>query len=126
MTTTRPAHRALVVDDDAEMRRLLTLFLEKEGYAVETADDGREALERARSARPDLVLLDLRMPVLGGIEFLRVRRAERDLAAIPVLVLSSDPGGAYVAAALEADGFLAKPLDLKELRRQVGRLCPVS
>lgn len=94
-----PSPRILVVDDDASLRDLLVLSLAAEGYQVSAACDGRVALREVLHHWPDLILLDLEMPVLDGWEFLRVRSEHPRLATIPVVVLSatdSPPGASAV------------------------------
>jgi CheY-like chemotaxis protein len=81
--------QVLVVDDDAEMRRLLRRSLEKEGYRVAEAAQGKEALELVADHKPDLILLDLMMPVMDGIEFLTHLRAREDWRDIAVIVVTA-------------------------------------
>src|SRR3712207_5279569 len=103
----------LVVDDDPDIRALLTELLEGEGFHVTTAANGREALDRIGEHRPRLALLDLQMPVMNGWELLAHLRQAR--AAVPVIFMSA---GARVRAEAErhgADGYLAKPFDLEEV-----------
>jgi CheY-like chemotaxis protein len=82
------ARRVLVVDDDADLRRRLRGLLEKDGWAVDEAADGREALGRL-AARPSLILLDMLMPVMDGFEFLAGLREREDCRSIPVVVLTA-------------------------------------
>ena len=77
--------RVLVVDDEPEIRRVLRTGLTARGYTVETAADGREGLERLRQAAPDVILLDLMMPGMPGIEVLRTART---WSSVPIIVLS--------------------------------------
>ena len=112
----------LVVDDMPALRHLVADVLQDEGYAVEEAADGADALACARRAPPDAIGLDLMMPALDGGAFLRERRADPELAAVPVLVLSaSRDAGLQEASALGA-AFLAKPFSLGALVAVVGRL----
>jgi CheY-like chemotaxis protein len=105
----------LVVDDDAEGRATIQEALEDEGYEVWTADNGKEALQRLRSGRPDLVFLDLLMPVMDGWQFLEAVGAEE----IPVVVVSahiSDLKTLSAAAWVNRPvGFLRKPVLLPRL-----------
>jgi CheY-like chemotaxis protein len=86
--------RILVIDDDRLFRAPATTVLRQAGYEVECASSGEEALRLLESARPDLVLLDLMMPGMGGLEFLRRLRADTRWAAVPVIVLSAGSDGA--------------------------------
>jgi CheY-like chemotaxis protein len=112
-----PAHRQriLVVDDQATIRDTLGELLELEGYLVETAPDGLDALQRLRQWPADAVLLDLMMPVLDGWGFLCARRADPALADLPVIVMSARPDAPQSAAELGVQACLTKPFDLDEL-----------
>jgi CheY-like chemotaxis protein len=85
----RPGRPILVVDDEAEQRRLLRRILEHEGYAVVEADNGHAALDRLREGTPAVILLDLMMPVMDGFEFLVERDREQAWRGIPVIVLTA-------------------------------------
>ena len=111
----------LVVDDSVAIRRILGRALEGSGYRVEEAANGREALELCHADAPDLVLLDVDMPVLDGLSTLRAMKDDARLRAIPVLFLTARTGGDDVAAglALGAQDYLRKPCDPVELRARV-------
>lgn len=110
----------LVVEDDRDVRSTLNDFLQEEGYEVETATNGKEALERLEKRKPGLVLLDLMMPVMSGWEFLEKRNHDHELSKVPVLVLSAVPGKPYVPGALAC---LKKPIDLQRLMDFVELYC---
>lgn len=101
--------RVLVVDDEEPVRRLLRRVLEAEGYAVETATGGKEAVQAMQRQLPDLLLLDLMMPEMDGVEVLQVVR--KSYGALPVIVLTGFPDSALMEKALEFSPFtvLAKP-----------------
>jgi CheY-like chemotaxis protein len=107
--------RVLVVDDEPDVLLMLRMSLEDEGYDVVLAPDGQAGLERLAEHRPDLVLLDLMMPVLDGWAVLE--RKKRDGDDTPVLVLSakSDPADIDRALALGAVDYVGKPFDLDRL-----------
>jgi two-component system, OmpR family, phosphate regulon response regulator PhoB len=117
--------RVLVVDDDDRVRTVVTWQLEADGYAVTGASDGAGALERIGAQRPDLVVLDLSMPGLGGLDVLRRVRAEearsRASHALPVIVLSGRSGETdrIVGLDLGADDYLVKPFSPGELAARV-------
>jgi CheY-like chemotaxis protein len=106
----------LVVDDESIIRNFLADGLTDAGYHVITAHDGAEALDSVYRYQPDAVLLDLLMPVVDGWAFLRERRVQPALAAVPVVVFSAaGKEGLHDAAALRANAVLPKPLDLDVL-----------
>jgi CheY-like chemotaxis protein len=108
--------RVLIVDDEPIIRRFLADGLSGAGFEVSTARNGAEALVRAREQHSDIVLLDLLMPVMDGITFLRQRQALPPLAKVPVVVLSAAGIDALrIAARLRATAVLAKPIDLAVL-----------
>lgn len=117
----RMRHTILVGDDEAVLRALVRATLSSAGYDVLEAADGDEALELARSARPDLIVLDLMMPRRSGLEVLRELRADPELAATPVVMLTARTRAADREAAAEAgaDRFLAKPFSPRKLARIV-------
>lgn len=103
----------LVVEDDASLRSVIRLVLESRGYAVNLAVNGSDALDQMEASRPDLVLADVRMPVVDGRELLRRMRASSALRAIPVGLLSGDVDGARGQVA--ADFVVIKPFEPAEL-----------
>ena len=118
-----PRH-VLIVEDDAAIRGLLEGVLQSEGYAVSLANSGIDGLAQMRVRQPDLVLLDLMLPDMDGWTMLRVRERERDLAQIPVLVISAaGPTGLADAQELGAPVYVAKPFDVEHLLKEVDRLC---
>jgi DNA-binding response OmpR family regulator len=111
----------LVVEDDAPLRRMISIFLRAAGYRVCAAEDGSSGLALARDERPDLVLLDLMLPERDGWEVLRRIKGDARTAAIPVLVLTAsvDPPLTEQALRLGATRFLAKPIDSRMLVEHV-------
>jgi CheY-like chemotaxis protein len=117
--------RVLVVDDDRVIQQLLEVNLELEGYeVVATAADGKEALEKIAELKPDLVILDIMMPKMDGLEVCRRLRADPELAKIPVILLSARAQDMDIREGLEigASAYLTKPFDPVELLEVVGRL----
>ena len=116
MTTTTP--RVLIIEDDPNVAEVVTRYLEREGYVVEAADDGLEGLQRALSDPPDLVVLDLMLPALSGLEVCRQLRAK---APIPVIMLTARGEEVDRIAGLElgADDYVAKPFSPRELTARV-------
>lgn len=114
--------RVLVVDDDALIRDTLATALGDEGYSVRVASDGRAALDTLDGWRPDVIVLDLMMPVMDGSAFRAAQRTSRDVAHIPVIVLSAAHEVHARAAGLDAAAVFPKPFDLTELLNVVERL----
>ncbi|MFA5883300.1 MAG: response regulator transcription factor [Acidimicrobiia bacterium] len=106
--------RILVADDEAGIREVVGRYLEAEGYDVAFAHDGAEALSLARAHEPDLVVLDVMMPGLDGIEVLRQLRAESDVYVI-MLTARADEVDKIVGLSVGADDYLAKPFSPREL-----------
>jgi two-component system response regulator RegX3 len=104
----------LVVEDEEALVDTIRYALEREGFSVSVATDGRRAIERLRSDRPALVLLDLMLPGLSGLDVCRTIRAESD---VPIVIVTAKDGEADKVAGLElgADDYLTKPFSLREL-----------
>jgi len=115
----------LVVDDDAATRDLLARFLEREGFAVTVAEDGRRGLDLARSLHPRAVLLDVTMPQMDGWAVLRAIRADPEIGATPIVMVTV-LDEQNLAFSLGATDYLQKPLDWGSLRQIVERFRPAS
>jgi two-component system chemotaxis response regulator CheY len=112
--------RVLVVDDDESIGEFVSMALADEGYDVVTALDGAAALEVVELRRPDVILLDMRMPIMDGWEFARRYRQTAGPHA-PIIVVTAARDADDRAAQIEADGVLAKPFDLDDLLDVVDR-----
>ena len=108
----------LVADDEEHIREFATMYLEKEGFQVLTAEDGQAALNVVRAKSPDLVVLDLMMPEIDGLEVCRIVRAESD---VPILMLTArtEEVDRIVGLELGADDYLGKPFNPRELTARV-------
>ncbi len=108
----------LVVEDEPALQETLAYNLKKEGYTVETAGDGRAALESARKLRPDLLVLDIMLPELDGFEVARILRREM---TTPILMLTArdDEIDRVVGLEVGADDYLTKPFSMRELMARV-------
>ncbi len=108
----------LVVDDEKRLRDMLQAYLTQEGFRVVTAADGQQALFVARREKPDLIILDLLMPKMGGYEFLRVHSKERDT---PVIILTAklEENDKVLGLELGADDYVSKPFSMRELAARV-------
>src|SRR5262249_11899283 len=113
----------LIVDDDAGIRQLVTLFLEHKGYQAVGVANGLEALEHLRDSQTELILLDLMMPVMNGAEFRDAQLHDSQLAAIPVVVMSAAENIDAHAPSLAADSYRPKPIDFGALIGLVERHC---
>jgi CheY-like chemotaxis protein len=116
------AARVLVVDDDASIREFLRELLISNGYEVDEASNGAEALECIQSRRPDAVLMDLMMPVVSGAEATSRIKQNPLTATIPVVAMSAGRNLQSMANGVPADGFVSKPFDLARLLAEIERL----
>src|ERR1022692_3433605 len=118
--------RILIVDDDPGQRSLLNSFLQSQGFETVTADSGERALETLRTSHFDMMISDVRMPGLSGLDTLR--RAREEHATLPVLLVTAyaDIRDAVVAMRDGAVNYLAKPIDLDELLSSVQHATGVS
>ena len=112
-------HKILVVDDELEIVRVVRSYLERAGYQVVTATNGREALFVARHERPALVVLDLQMPEMDGLEFTRRLRAEQPDVAIIMLTARVEEMDRVLGLELGADDYVTKPFSPRELVARV-------
>lgn len=110
--------KILVVDDEPKVCDLIKAYLEKDGYEVILAGDGKSAVEKARSHKPDLIVLDLNLPVMDGVEVFRTVRAISD---IPVIMVTArdDEVDKIVGLQLGADDYVTKPFSPRELAARV-------
>jgi DNA-binding response OmpR family regulator len=111
--------RVLVVDDEPMVRDTLGQVLVDEGYIVDTAVDGEDALERVQEARPDAILLDLMMPGMNGRQFLQALRNEPAYAQVPVLIMTAVHGLEVNLATIGASEVVEKPFNVDDLLNKV-------
>ncbi len=116
------AAEILIVDDERPLRELLASLFEDAGYRVRSAIHGRDALDQIEAARPDLIVMDLMMPVMGGLELYRRLKHRAETRAIPIIVMSA--GLAPPDELGDPDAFIAKPFDLITVEAAVGRILP--
>lgn len=123
METAKSAKRKiLLIDDDPSLLVTVGQFLRFEGYDVTTAESGEQALEHLQTLHPNLVILDMSMPGMGGIGFLQTIMGPKGRPLYPVLVLTARAQMAEFFANTEVDGFIAKPADPEALLAEVGRI----
>lgn len=115
--------KILVADDDPSIQELIQLSLEAHGYRVIVASTGREAILKALSERPDLIILDILMPELDGYEIMRLLKSNEETKNIPIIVLTAYPSdvGALVSWMEGVEGYLAKPFDPDDLLMLINR-----
>jgi DNA-binding response OmpR family regulator len=111
----------LIVEDEASLQETLAYNLSKQGYKIETASDGQSALQIARNLKPDLILLDIMLPILDGFEVCRILRQETN---VPILMLTAKDEEIERVIGLEmgADDYLTKPFSMRELQARVKAL----
>ena len=110
-------NRILLVDDEPDFVQSLKVILEKKGYAVITASDGREGLEKARHERPDLIILDVMLPKMNGYEVCQLLKFDEKFWEIPVVMLTARAQDQDKVTGKEtgADGYITKPFDPEQL-----------
>jgi phosphate regulon transcriptional regulator PhoB len=115
------AREVLVVEDEPDIRRLVVLHLEREGFRCRTATTGSDALREVKAAAPDLVVLDLMLPEVDGLEVCRRLRRDASTAGIPIIMLTakSDEVDRVVGLEIGADDYVGKPFSPKELVARV-------
>ena len=118
------SERILVADDDPLTARFLNSLLSEKGYEVAVADDGEQALELVSTHHPDLILSDMVMPYLDGMDLLRALRGDVRHARIPIILLSLKDREEDIVAGLEggADDYVVKPFNARELLARVRKL----
>ena len=121
---TGPPRKVLVVDDVAENRTLLIDMLGTIGFEMAACENGREAVEKAQSLRPDLILMDLMMPEMDGLEATRLLRGLPGFQEVPIIALSATASGVNEQDSLASgvDAFLPKPIDFDKLLARIATL----
>jgi DNA-binding response OmpR family regulator len=118
--------RVLLVEDEADIRELIRYSLAQAGLEVEEASDGAEALEKLRAFAPDLIVLDLMLPGMPGLEICRRLRSRADTARLPIMVVSarSNPSEKALGLAMGADDYVTKPFSPRDLLMRAIALLP--
>lgn len=118
----------LIVDDNVEFRNMVSDYFTDLGFTVEIADNGREGLVKARAIRPDIILLDVMMPDIGGIEVIRQLQAEEETRSIPVLVITGTFFDKSMSELFRQEPncreFMSKTVELSYLQKKVESLLP--
>ena len=116
------AHKILLIDDDKGIVEVIRKVLEEVKYEIVTAYDGKEGLEKVKSDKPDLIVLDIRMPSMNGYEFMRALRAHNlneNEPMIPVIMLTAKEEMEEIFKLEGAKGYLVKPVDPSNLVRKI-------
>jgi len=113
--------RVLLADDEEDIKIVLSTFLQSHGYEIATAFDGLDTLEKVQSEKPDLILLDIMMPVLDGYEVCKRLKADKRTANIPILMLSAAAHADSIARALSAGAkdYIVKPFEPEKLLEKI-------
>jgi len=113
--------RIVLADDEEDIKTVITMFLQSEGYEVITAFDGLDALEKIQTEKPDLILLDIMMPVLDGYEVCKRLKANKQTAHIPILMLSAAAHTESINRAMNAGAkdYIVKPFEPEGLLEKI-------
>jgi CheY-like chemotaxis protein len=116
----------LVVDDEPDIIKVLQLRLENKGYKVISASDGKEGLKIAKEHVPDLIIMDLMMPVMDGNKACAFMKADKRLRSKPIIILtaSAEDSDRFISRQMGADAFCNKPLNMEGLLKQIEQLLP--
>ena len=116
--------RILLADDEEDIKTIVTMFLQAQGYEVITAFDGLDTLEKIQSDRPDLLLLDIMMPVLDGFEVCKRLRANPETAELPILMLSAAAHSESITRGMKAgaNDYIVKPFEPEMLLEKIRRI----
>lgn len=112
----------LVIDDEIDIQQLVKMALRSRGYHVETASNGQEGLVKLESFKPDLIILDMNMPKMGGLNFYQKICDSQDRPKYPVLVLTARTNLESLLTQMNIDGFQAKPFEIDELLEKVSEI----
>lgn len=120
--------KILIAEDEPTTRLIFSTLLQDEGYEVVSAENGAECVELAKSSKPDVILLDLQMPVMDGYEAMRILKSNVETRDIPIIILSanSDPHSVKTVFELGATEFLPKPVNIEELLIRVGTVLKIK
>lgn len=117
-----PPKKILIVDDEPDFSRVISMWLQNEGYDVDLAANGEEGLEKARSLSPDLIILDVGMPGKDGYTMLREMRSETVLKNTPVIITTGRSGMTELFAAEGVKDYLIKPFENEDLLQRIKKL----
>lgn len=113
--------KLLICDDDIDIVEMLEIVLDDCGFEIITETDSKKVLELINNSRPQLVLMDLWMPVISGDQILRRMREDENLSLIPVVIMSAAQDGKQIAIEAGANGYIPKPFDIDKLLERVNQ-----
>ncbi|UCD15825.1 MAG: response regulator [Candidatus Omnitrophota bacterium] len=116
--------KVLIVDNDDMLREILHFTLTRRGFIIEEAKNGKEALEKVNKSKPDLIILDIKMPIMNGFETYRHLRKNPDTKDIPIIFVSSNSTAGNIIRNIQEDlvEFIKKPYAINDLLEQIKRL----
>ncbi|MCK4307474.1 response regulator transcription factor [candidate division WOR-3 bacterium] len=116
--------KILLVDDDEDFAETLNFYLTQKGYLVNTANSSKEAFNKLKSEIPDVILLDIMLPDINGIEMCKELKADSDLSSIPVIMVTAKRKRKYIEDSMKtgADGYIPKPFNLPRLIERIEEL----
>jgi len=114
--------KIMICDDDAGILEVLEMMLEMEGFSVSTESNSTNLLKEIAHVKPDLLLMDLWMPVLSGDQLLRTIRTTTEFEKLPVIIFSASVDGSEIAKDAGSDGFIAKPFDMDNVSNTIRQL----
>ena len=114
--------RILLIDDEINLQQLVKVVLSAKGYNVTTADNGKDGLEKLEAADPDLIILDMNMPVMGGVEFYQRICDAWSQPKYPILILTARANMEDFFKGMDVDGFMAKPFEIDDLLAEIQRI----
>jgi len=114
--------KILLIDDEINLQQLVKVVLTSKGYSVTTANNGQDGLEKLEAANPDLIILDMNMPVMGGVEFYQRICDAWSQPKYPILILTARANMEEFFKGMDVDGFMAKPFEIDDLLAEVQRI----
>lgn len=114
--------KILLIDDEVNLQQLVKIVLGSKGYLVETADNGQDGLDKLEEANPDLIILDMNMPVMGGLEFYQKICDAWSRPKYPILILTARANMEEFFKGMDVDGFMTKPFEIDDLLAEVQRI----
>lgn len=120
--------KILIIDDEPDLCQVLAIRFREKGFEVIIANDGLEGLNKAKDERPDIVILDLKLPKLPGEEVCREIRKDKAISSIPIIMLTAKDSDvdSVVGKVIGADSYMIKPFDTKRLLEEINRLAAVD